>query len=73
MFFLGNINKDLMNLRSCLEILRENQANCDGSQTGKVCITHDDHTIVHAYTICVDNCFHILDGSLQREQIDAFI
>ena len=35
----GNINKDLMNLRSCLEILRENQANTDGSQTGKVSTT----------------------------------
>ena len=35
-YLLGNINKDLMNLRSCLEILRENQANVDGSQTGKV-------------------------------------
>jgi kinesin family protein 23 len=35
----GNINKDLMNLRACLEILRENQANTDGSQTGKVSTT----------------------------------
>lgn len=52
-FYSGNINKDLMNLRSCLEILRENQANGDGSQTGKVSIAYDVHMIVHVYTMHV--------------------
>ncbi|XP_028399319.1 kinesin-like protein KIF23 [Dendronephthya gigantea] len=44
----GNINKDLMNLRSCLEILRENQASADGSQTGKM-VPYRESRLTHLF------------------------
>lgn len=44
----GNINKDLMTLRSCLEILRENQTNTDNGQTGKM-VPYRDSRLTHLF------------------------
>ncbi|XP_046857685.1 kinesin-like protein KIF23 [Xenia sp. Carnegie-2017] len=44
----GNINKDLMNLRSCLEILRENQSNGDGGQSGKM-VPYRESRLTHLF------------------------
>ena len=52
MVFLGNINKDLMNLRSCLEILRENQARGRGRS-----IIGGAHIHIFVFTDCKNNRF----------------
>lgn len=38
MLFLGNINASLMSLRTCMEVLRENQGNAENGVSPKVCL-----------------------------------
>lgn len=40
---LGNINASLMTLRTCMEVLRENQANAENGVSPKVVCFHNIH------------------------------